>query len=264
MTRLTIAAVISFVVISLMLADVSNAKIDPKTAVGIWLFDEGKGDKAKDASGNGNDGELMNAPKWVDGKFSKALEFDGTDDWVRVPHSPTVGFPAGTSFTITVHFKGDRVGGALVGKNYEDTSQTLPWYLLWDNGTDNKVAMYLRDEAGTSYVAQGTSVVADNKWHFIAGIADASKGVNSIWIDGKQEAEMKFNKGSGYGTTDGVLHIGRHYDRYTKGIIDEVALFKTALTEDELKDIMTEGLTLLLAVSHSGKLTTTWASIKAQ
>ena len=54
----------------------SYAKIDPKTCVGMWLFDEGKGDTAADSSGNKNDGTLKNNPKWVDGKLDKALSFD--------------------------------------------------------------------------------------------------------------------------------------------------------------------------------------------
>jgi hypothetical protein len=248
---------------SLLVAGGASAKIDPKTAVGIWLFDEGKGEVASDSSGNGNDGKILGA-KWGQGKFGKALEFNGVDNWVSVPHSATLGFRAGTSFTITVYFKGTKVGGALVGKNYEDTTQALPWYLLWDDGTRNQITLYLRDEAGTSYRADSTSIVADDKWHLIAGVADASKGVNSIWIDSKKEGEINFNKGSGYGTTEGVLHIGRHYDRYTNGIIDEVAIFSVALTEGDIQDIMKDGLdkTALAVVSPGGKLATTWGTIK--
>ena len=85
MTRFTLV-VISLIIISLMVANVSHAKIDKKDIMGMWLFDEGKGDTAKDSSGNKNDGTLMNDPKWVDGKNkpSKALEFDGKDDYVIV------------------------------------------------------------------------------------------------------------------------------------------------------------------------------------
>ena len=67
-----------------------------------------------------------------------------------------LGFKAGVSFTITCYFKGTRVAGALVGKNYEDTSQVLPWYLLWNGGADNKVTLYLRDGASASFRANGT------------------------------------------------------------------------------------------------------------
>ena len=76
-TRLLwISAVALF--ISGTLAVSSYAALDPDTIVGIWKFDEGKGDTTKDVSGNGNDGTLINKPKWVDGKFGKALEFDGS------------------------------------------------------------------------------------------------------------------------------------------------------------------------------------------
>ena len=95
-------------------------------------------------------------------------------------------------------------------------------------------------------------------------MADATLGKVSIWIDGKQEAEVAFNTKSGYGTSEGVLHIGRHYDRYTAGIIDDVGLFSTALDEKDIQNLMANGLSDVNAVSQSGKLATTWGDIKQQ
>ena len=48
-------------------------------------YDEGKGDKAEDLSGNKHEGVIDN-PKWVNGKFGKALEFggEGSDVFVTV------------------------------------------------------------------------------------------------------------------------------------------------------------------------------------
>ena len=48
-----------------------------------FTFDEGKGDKAIDQSGRGTEGEI-NGGKWVEGKFDKGLEFNGTTDYVKV------------------------------------------------------------------------------------------------------------------------------------------------------------------------------------
>ena len=247
----------------LLIAPHGFADIDPDSITGMWLFDEGKGGVATDASENGNDGEIHGA-KWVDGKFGKALEFDGAGNWVEVPHSNTVGFKAGVSFTITCYFKGTRVAGALVGKNYEDTSQVLPWYLLWNGGADNKVTLYLRDSASTSFRADGKTEIGDDKWHFVVGRADADAGKASIWIDGEMEAETDFNAKDGYGTGDGVFHIGRHYDRYTDGVIDEVALFNVALEEEDIKFLMDNGLETAAAVEPVNKLATTWGRIKQQ
>ena len=81
MTRLA-KTCISLVVVSLMFAGQSYAQVDPETVLGIWLLDEGQGDIAEDASGNGNDGTLMGSPTWVAGKFGSALEFTGSGNYV--------------------------------------------------------------------------------------------------------------------------------------------------------------------------------------
>lgn len=251
----------SFMAIFLLIALPGLSKIDPDSITGMWLFNEGKGNTAEDSSGNGNDGKIHGA-KWVDGKFGKALEFNGADNWVEVPHSKTVGFKAGVSFTIICYFKGPKVAGSLVGKNYEDTSQVLPWYLLWNGGADNKVTLYLRDGASTSFRANGITEIGDDKWHFVVGRADADTGKISIWIDGEMEAEADFNENQEYGTGEGVFHIARHYDRYTEGIIDEVAIFNVALEEEDINNIMDNGLETAAAVEPVNKLTTTWGRIK--
>ena len=227
----------------------------------MWLFDEGEGAVVTDSSNQDNEGQIHGAT-WVDGKFGKALQFDGTDDWVEIPHSDSVGFEAGTSFTLTVHFKGTKVGGSLAGKNYEDKSQVLPWYMLWNGGGDNKVTFFLRNTDSVSFRPQSTTEIGDDEWHFIAGIANADTGKASLWIDGKMEAELDFDTGSGYGTGEGVFHIGRHFDRYTAGIIDDIALFNVALDEDDMQSIMDDGLMTVTAVEAAGKLTTTWGTIK--
>ena len=72
------------ILISLILMEQSPVAIDMKNCVGMWLFDHGGGNIAKDSSGNGNDGILMNDPKWVNAKIGSALELDGKDDWVNM------------------------------------------------------------------------------------------------------------------------------------------------------------------------------------
>ena len=59
-----------------------QAKSDQEL-VAEWHFDEGSGSVVKDSSGNGNDGTIHGA-KWVDGKYGKALSFDGNGDYVEI------------------------------------------------------------------------------------------------------------------------------------------------------------------------------------
>ena len=52
---------LALIATSLALSALSEAKIDLKTAMGIWLLDENTGKKVKDISGNDNHGEIQGA-----------------------------------------------------------------------------------------------------------------------------------------------------------------------------------------------------------
>ncbi|HIE28238.1 TPA: hypothetical protein EYP66_13215 [Candidatus Poribacteria bacterium] len=58
--KVTIAR-LTLICVSLIFINISSAKIDPGTIVGLWLFDEGAGDVARDSSKYGNDGNLFNS-----------------------------------------------------------------------------------------------------------------------------------------------------------------------------------------------------------
>ena len=81
--RLTLVWV-SLIFLGPILTGQSYSRIDPESTVGIWLFDEGKGEIAEDSSLNGNDGEFVGKPKWVEGKLGAALSFNGKGDVVKI------------------------------------------------------------------------------------------------------------------------------------------------------------------------------------
>src|SRR3989344_8348343 len=55
--------------------------------IGHWEFEDGSGSMAEDSSPNNNDGTMVNMDDndWVGGKIGEALEFDGSNDHVRLP-----------------------------------------------------------------------------------------------------------------------------------------------------------------------------------
>jgi hypothetical protein len=91
-----------------MLPALGHAKIDPKTVIGIWLFDDGAGNVAEDSSGNGNDGTL-NGPTWTSGgKFDGALEFDGAGSYIEFATGESMKTP---HFTIMAWFNTRKLNG---------------------------------------------------------------------------------------------------------------------------------------------------------
>jgi hypothetical protein len=57
-------------------------------------------------------------------------------------------------------------------------------------------------------------------------------------------------------------------ERPANGLIDEVGIFNVPLTQEDIQQIMNDGLESVVGVSTSvkptGKITTAWARIKAQ
>jgi hypothetical protein len=258
--RLTIIS-ISFILISLILAGQSSAKIDPKSVMGMWLFDQ-KGDVGKDASQNGNDGNIEGKPEWIDkGKFNGGLYFDNTDDQDVIKVDMAIDYD---EITVMVWFKdqGSPVRPRLVSNEHTDVSLT-GFQLEYDmSGATNSFF-----DVGTG--ARGAAIFSlkakQDTWYHYAGTYDGSKV--RAYIDGESMGE---------GSTSGAIkktsfpvHIGvstyAQSDGF-KGVLDEVAIFNKALSQDDIKDIMKKGLEMatgLTAVSPSGKLASAWGEIKS-
>ena len=252
MTRFTLV-VISLIIISLMFAGVSHAKIDKKNIMGIWLFDEGKGDAALDASGNGNDGEI-NGAKWGDGKFGKALSFDGTDDFVEI--QPSASLDTRLHITISAWIYPTKDGPIV---NYQHPGGTWGTHLWITAPSDLFVRIIKRDGAFTTFIVCPTNL---KEWHHVATIYDYSSGIVSLFLDGNECKSL--NIGVTEQSTHGPVFIGKApWDgRAFNDFIDEVVIFNVVLSEEDIQTIMNKGLSSMLAVSPRSKLSTTWGDLK--
>ena len=104
--------------------------------VGWWKFDETNGTIAYDSSGNGNDGNLTNGPTWTAGKIGGALNFDGIDDRIKIPHTVL----DGKSFlTISFWFK----------MNSSSVNTDAHYFISGANvGNDNRFRLYIHSSLG--------------------------------------------------------------------------------------------------------------------
>lgn len=112
----------------------------------------------------------------------------------------------------------------------------------------------------------GVTTLSTGKWYSISWVYDFSANIRQIYVNGVLDSQDK--PPSAY-QANHTLWIGRYYDlnRVFNGLIDEVDVFNVALTEDDIKSIMKNGIgkaTGIAVVSPAGKLATTWAKIKAQ
>ena len=242
---------VSFIILGLIFTAQGDA-IDPKSVVAMWLFDDVKGDSAKDSSKNGHDGKIQGA-ELVDGKIGKALSFDGTDDLVDCGMEE---YDLGDNFSVVLWLR--HVGGdfrAVINNGYTEAPFDIR-FGREDAGT-RLYAIMRTTERADRFLLQ--MLVEPNEWHHIA-LAYDGKTVN-YYLDGSSEASGDLT-GSITKAADPVIMATNSRPEWYSGLLDEVAIFNVGLSKDELKSIMNKGLEDALAIDLSGTLTTTWASIK--
>ena len=232
--------------------------------VGAWLFDEGTGNKVKDSSGKGHDGELVGKAAYdKNGKYGSAITCDGTEAYVKVPDHKDFVFKG--DFTIACWFLNDGVAPAdnsgIITKGYHtipaNGGDAKPWYLVYFMKT-GPVDMFLRDTAVINSRAVGKTMVNDGKWHHIVGSKEGNKV--KIYIDGVEDGSADAVDAD-YGENGQPLVFMVHFDRWIKGLIDEVAIFNRAITTKEINTIM-GGLKNALSVEPGSKLAYRWGQLK--
>ena len=262
------------IVVGLVFANQSSAKIDPGTAAGAWIFDEEDEDVVVDISGNGNDGAAKGGLKWDEGKFGSAISLDGIDDYVDCGAGESLS--VGTDdFSLVAWMRAAEESppnwsGNIISRF--DTNAPRHGFLfgvrgaLDANNVDKPLLLIGLGHASGHHLF-GTSSITDDEWHHLAGTVDRD-GVAKFYRDGVFEAQMNI-AATAKENEDNALNLNIGADSgnrwFLQGLLDEVALFKTVLSEDDIKRIMNEGLERVLgitAVSSAGELTATWGALK--
>ncbi|MEK7396593.1 MAG: LamG domain-containing protein [Candidatus Poribacteria bacterium] len=255
---------VSFLIFGLIFVTVSNAKIDFKTAAGIWLFEE-KDAVIKDSSKNGNDGKAEASVKHVAGKFGSALSLNGTNAFVTVTDNDSLDLPG--AWTITAWIKVNKTEanwGHILGKR-DPAAAVVNYAFRTDNVGKGWDAYFATGGAWKGIWNKGT--VKSDQWFYMTAVYD-SKDVITIYENG-----AKIGDGAGMGAPAPAnavdVIIGGWKNNATElldGTLDEVLLIGAMITTDDMNNLMNNGAERalgILSVDKQGKLTTAWGKIKS-
>lgn len=195
--------------------------------VGHWTFD-GKDliNNAADRSGQGNTGYLTNftSTTTVIGRLGQALDFDGSDDYVSVPHSFGSVLPA----TFTAWVK-----PTAACDNYDQIiGQTVSGLLTHSNGTCE--LRYNWNNVSTTFNWSSGVNLSLNEWAFVALRVTSDNAV--IFKGNAGVIASSTNSISHTSETFSALNIGRDSDNvgFFTGGIDDVRVYTRALSDDEI------------------------------
>lgn len=235
----------------------ARGEIDPGTIVALWLFDEGTGKEVEDSSGNGHKAVLKDgAPNWVRGKYGGGFEFTGVEYFEVENSAAELSFGGTKPFSITA-WALPRGGGYVVTKF---NRHVIGEYILMITGSNT--VLFHREVA--PWGLSGTKPLTPGEFGHVAITYDGKK--MRIYVNGELDVEQDRGAQNTDLTTP-VLIGGRFIngkpdpsDRF-KGILDEVAIFNVALTQEQIEEVM-KGLAPAKAVSPLTKLTTVWGELK--
>jgi len=204
--------------------------------VSHWSFDEGSGTIIKDSVRN-NNGEIQGSARYVDGKIGSALEFDGKT-LVKVIDKDESGFSL-TSMTLSawIYIKdyplpSSGYWAGIIGKNYYAVST----YGLWL--TYNKRLCFFafnpalgKEKEKIQYFSK--TPLEKNQWYHVVVTYDNSKVC--FYVNGKLDSVYEETRLPEENERN--IFIGSIAENfgYFEGIIDEVKIFKGALTETEVE-----------------------------
>ncbi|MGV8142086.1 MAG: LamG domain-containing protein [Candidatus Pacearchaeota archaeon] len=194
----------------------------PTGLVAAYTFSEGSGTTTTDASGNGNNGVLINGPIWSLGKYDNGLIFDGVNDYVEVPNSASLN-PAQMTISAWLF---DPIAGAgmVVGKGAAGDQ----YHLRVSNSN-------LRFRINGSPQIE-LPVTFTPGWHHVAGTYDTTNF--KLYYDGVLIGTSPNTAAISTSTTP--LRIGIRFDSSGNilnpftGEIDEVRIYNRALTAAEV------------------------------
>lgn len=241
---------------------IQNAKAQnlAEGLVSHWPLDEIRGTKTPDLV-SGYDMDLMNLSEenLVEGKFGMAMQFSNADQTLlsRV-HEEGEDLPANQheSWTLSIWANLEGTGqNDLRIFSEGNTGDSTPLFNLGthNGGASGQLDIFIRNSGWSTVGHIYTELEPfDEEWHHIVYVED--EGVRSVYIDGEWDfleiPERPLEGAFPVNNTSigGILRSSPSH--WVSGILDEVAIWKRALSMDEIKEVFENGVPEVDAVEQ--------------
>lgn len=216
--------------------------------VSQFNFSEAAGSKTFDTSASGLEGTLLNGTLWTAGHDGSGLQFDGTNDSVSVPRASALDDMEKISISAWIHPEslGERSSGWIVGKARNGASLPNKGWLLGVSNNPRKSLVFIADFSSSHLeVRSEANAIRLGEWNHVAVTWDGSKNASGVtlYINGTSVETDSARSGYGNRVSDKgyALRIGNNpgLSRSFDGIVDELGIYDTVLTAQEIAALQT-------------------------
>lgn len=207
----------------------------------LYHFDDDPGQTVTDSSSSNNPGTLgatltpatveQTDPSWVTGNTG-LLQFDGNDNYVRLPAGLTTAINGKTALTIEGWFKHAAAGG---NRWFYGDAAATQQIAIGVNGTSNTMMYNFKTSVSGQFTgASGSTALTPDTWYHFAVVYDSTAGTYNAYINGQSD----YSVGSLSGTvsvtnqqTLGGSALGGFFSGYLNEVhISSVARYSSTFT----------------------------------
>ncbi len=182
-----------------------------------------------DVTGKGHTGTIREAT-WTTGKFGKALNFDGVNDWVSIDDAADLHLSTAMTLEAWVYPTKNTAWRTAIMK---ERSGDLAW-ALYASGSA-KPSAWAATNAGMGSTT-GPTAPALNTWTHLAAVYDGS--TLRLLVNGTQAASTP--QTGPLVTSTGALRLGGNniWSEWFAGRLDDVRIYDKALTTPQIQTDM--------------------------
>lgn len=221
----------------------SSCVAPPDGMVANW---RGEGN-ANDSFG-GNNGILVNGATFAPGMVGQGFSLDGINSYVLIPNSAALSLT--NEITIEFWYKDTGSSAAthgLISKSLTTGAQLVNYGVAEDLGPQNIITSYFNEPSTWYEFSQHSPPPVAGLFHHLAVTFRQLSDGSNVEIDNYVDGQMEFSsvlKGNLARTANSAPVVIGAWDptqAYFKGIMDEVSIYRRALTATEIQAIYLAG-----------------------